>query len=199
MKIKNILNEYNDINLFEVVDDDSEENPLDWKIRPRAEILIPDTEAHCIVRAKMIDSNKTVRDAFIDISLPERIVDFIIYKTQNGMEFKQIYELTDIEVIPAIASECLGNYELYYSKNNPDIGIEILRTGLKLSKRPSVIAEDLGYILRDEKRYNEALDAFLISEENGVSNDYIYYEIMDLYINLNNKNKAVEYKNKFNL
>jgi tetratricopeptide (TPR) repeat protein len=195
MKIKDIITNQTDVYIFDIVKEETD-NPFDWEIKPRDEKLIPNTEAHCIVRAKMIDSDKKVSDCFVNVSLPERIVDYVIYQTNQGLKYYQTYELADIDVIPAIASEAFGVYELYYSKNNPDIGIEILRQGLEFSKDPSVIAEDLGYILRDLKRYEEALAAFLISEEFGVSSDYIYMEIRDLYIQLNNKDKADEYNEK---
>jgi hypothetical protein len=195
MRIKDIVTKKTDVNIFTVVKEKSD-NPLDWKIKTRKDKLIPDTEAHCIVRAKMIDSNTNVSDCFVNISLPERIVDYVIYQTDKGLEYKESYELTGIDVIPAIGSKAIGDYELYYSKNSPEIGIEILRQSLKLTNDPSVIAEDLGYILRDEKRYQEAIDAFLISEKHGVSSEYIFQEIRDLYIELDNKTKAEEYNNK---
>jgi tetratricopeptide (TPR) repeat protein len=195
MRIKDINANKIDAYIFDIVEEKTD-NPLDWKIESRFDKLIPDTEAHCIVRAKMIDSNKTVSDCFVNISLPERIVDFVIYENENGLVFKQTYELENTDVIPAIASEAYGVYELYYSKNNPDIGIEILKNGLNLADDPSVIAEDLGYILRDENRHEEALEAFLVSEKHGVSNDYIYKEIHDLYVTLGKLDSAKEYVSK---
>ncbi len=195
MRIKDIVTKKTDVYIFDIVKEKTD-NPLDWKIKSRKDKLIPNTEAHCFVRAKMIDSNKNVSDCFINLSLPERIVDYVIYPTDNGLEFKESYEFTEIDVIPSIASEAFGDYELFYSKNNPDIGIEILRRGLSLSNDPSVIAEDLGYILRDENRYEEALEAFLISEKHGVSSDFIYQEIRDLYRQLKNDEKADEYDKK---
>jgi len=194
MKIKNIVDN-NETVLFEVVQEKSD-NPLKWKIKPTTEKLIPNTDGHFIVRAKMISNDRNVQDCFIDLSLPERISDFIIYQTDNGLEFTESYKLNDKEVIPVIASECYGVYELYYSKNYPEIGIEILRTGLEISNNPAIIAEDLGYILRDENKYQESIDAFLISEKHGVSSEYIYQEIRDLYLQLDNKEKADEYDNK---
>lgn len=195
LKIKDIGLDKNDVFLYEVVKEDSN-NPLDWRIEPRKEKLIPNTNAHFIVRAKMIHSNKTLSDCFASILLPERIVDFVIYKKENELEFKAIYELYDIDVIPSIASETFGDYELYYSKKYPEIGIEILKFGLNLANDPSVIAEDLGYILRDENRYEEALEAFLISEQHGVSSEYIFKEIHDLHLTLGDEVKAKEYEDK---
>lgn len=144
----------------------------------------------------MIDSDKAVQECFINISLPERTVDFIIFMTPNGLVFNEIYELTGIDVIPAIASEVHGEYELYYTKNNPEVGIQVLEQGLELTPIPSAIAEDLGYILRDEKRYKESIDAFLISEKHGTSSVYIFKEIRDLYFQINNKVKTDEYSKK---
>ncbi len=195
MRIKDIVTKKTDVNIFTVVKEKSD-NPLDWKIKTRKDKLIPDTEAHCIVRAKMIDKEKNVSDCFINISLPERIVDYVIYQTDLGLEYKESYELADKDVIPAVASEAFGDYELYYSKNAPDVGIEILRQSLNLTEDPSVIAEDLGYILRDENRHQEAIDAFLISEEHGVSSEYIFKEISDLYAKIGNDEKSKEYDEK---
>lgn len=195
MKIKDIIAKKTDVNIFKVVKEKSD-NPLDWKIKPTKEILIPYTDAHFIVRAKMIDSDKNVNDCFINLTLPERIADFVIYSDTNELKYRPIYELKGIDIIPAVASDAFGVYELYYSKNDPDIGIEILRNGLSLSKDPSVIAEDLGYILRDEKRYQESIDAFLIAEKHGVSSEYTYIELSDLYLSLGDYDKSKEYDEK---
>lgn len=194
MRLKDIPPQ-TDINIFEVVKSKSD-NPLDWKIKPTKEILIPYTDAHFIVKAKMIDSDKNVSDCFINLILPERIADFVIYSDTNGLKYSAIYELKGIDVIPAVASEAYGDYELYYSKNYPDIGIDILRNGLRLSKDPSLIAENLGYILRDEKRYQESIDAFLIAEKHGVSSEYTYIELSDLYLSLGDYDKSKEYDEK---
>ncbi len=180
MRIKDIVDKKTDVYIFEVVKEKSD-NPLDWKIKPRYEKLIPDTEAHCILRAKMIDSDKNVSDCFINLSLPERIVDYVIYQTNNGLKYNEFYELTDKDVIPAIASEAFGVYELYYSKNNPEIGISILKDGLGSSKEPTAIAEDLGYILRDENRSIESIQAFLISLCSEPSSEFVNSEIKPLF------------------
>ena len=194
MKIKDIVDS-NETVLFEVVNEQSD-NPLDWEIEPTNEKLIPYIDGHFIVRAKMINSEKNIQNCFINLSLPERITDFVIFQTDSGLEYVETYKLSDIDIIPVIASECFGNYEMYYSKKSPEIGIEILKQGLEISNKPVSIAEDLGYILREENKYQESIDAFLISEKHGVSSVYIYQEIRDLYLQLDNKEKAEEYDNK---
>lgn len=195
MKVKDIISNKPNLKLFNVINDNSD-NPINWKIKPLEDSLITDSYSHCIVRAVMIDSDKKTKDCLINLSIPERITDFVIFNTSNKIEIKYIYELNDIDVVPIIASEIFGSYELYYSKNNPEIGIQVLKQGLENSINPSVIAEDLGYILRDEKRYIESINAFLISEENGVSSEYIYQEIRDLYLQIANKEKADIYSRK---
>ena len=195
MKLKDIYHQKQQPFLFDIIEENSED-PREWILSPKLEMIIPDEEAHCIVRAILIDSKHNEADCFIDISLPERISDYVIFQIEGGLDYIQIYELEDKEVIPIIASEAIGSYEMYYSQMKPSIGIEVLKRGLEISKTPSVIAEDLGYVYRDENRYQEALEAFLISDACGVSNDYIYKEIHDLYLLLHDKEKAAVYAEK---
>ncbi|MBN1150461.1 hypothetical protein JXA84_04480 [candidate division WOR-3 bacterium] len=195
MKIIDVVSKHTDIFLFKVVKNNSE-SPLDWEITAMTDKLIPNAEIQCIARVKMIDSHNNVSDCLVNISLPERIIDYVIYKSDRGFEYKEIYSLVDSEVIPAIASDAYGDYNIYYSKKNPGVGIDILKQGLKISENKTSAAEDLGYILRDEQRYTESLDAFLISEKYGVTSDFIYQEIRDLYLKLNDKEKADEYYKK---
>ncbi|NPD43940.1 MULTISPECIES: hypothetical protein [unclassified Lentimicrobium] len=195
MKLKDIYHQKQQSLLFDIIEENSED-PREWILSPKLEMIIPDEEAHCIVRAILIDSKHNENDCFMDVSLPERISDYVIFQTEGGLNYVQTYELEEKEVIPMIACEATGDYEMYYSQMKPSIGIEVLKRGLEISKTPSVIAEDLGYIYRDENRYQEALDAFLISDKNGVSNDYIYKEIHDLYLLLHDKEKAAVYAEK---
>lgn len=66
-----------------------------------------------------------------------------------------------------------------------------------MSTNKNVVAEDLGYILRDEGRVEEAIEAFKISEENGPSSEYSYWELAGLYDQLGEEEKQMEYKQKF--
>jgi tetratricopeptide (TPR) repeat protein len=115
----------------------------------------------------------------------------------DNPKFNQSYELENKDIIPAVASDCFGLYELYYSKISPESGLKVLKDGLKLSKQKSVIAEDIGYILRDEGRLEEALEYFIISTNHEPSSEHIYGEIEDIYRAQGNEEKANEYKTKF--
>lgn len=61
----------------------------------------------------------------------------------------------------------------------------------------TVIAEDLGYIYRDENRVEEAIDSFMTSEKTNPTSEYIYQELAQLYGQLDNKAKEQEYQQKF--
>jgi hypothetical protein len=61
------------------------------------------------------------------------------------------------------------NSEIYYLKSNPEIGINILKEGLKQSKEKWFYALELAEILRDEKKYSEAISFFEVVVENATS------------------------------
>ncbi len=100
-------------------------------------------------------------------------------------------------IIPAVASDCFGDYELFYAKENPQIGIDVLREGLSKAAKKYIVAEDLGYILRDENRFEESIEAFKISKQIGPSSAYIYLELSRLYRAIGQPNNELKYKQKF--
>ena len=125
------------------------------------------------------------------------IAEVVIKQGSNGQtKVESIYEQVK-SIIPSIASECFGDYELYYSKENSQIGIDILKSGLTIATNKNVVAEDLGYILRDEGRIEEAIEAFKISEENGPSSEYTFWELAGLYEELGQTDKQTEYRQKY--
>ena len=195
MKVRDLFDKKLSIKICSVTDDDND-NLLNWEIEPTDLELIPDEEGHYIVIAKQTLLDKTV-DCYIDLITPERIAENVIkLDTKGKVMAESIYDQENT-VIPAVASDCFGIYELYYSKENPQIGIDILKAGLVKSDLKTVIAEDLGYIYRDENRIDEAIDSFLISEKNNPSSEYIYQELAQLYGQLDNKAKEQEYLQKF--
>lgn len=172
------------------------ENPLKWTIEPTSLQIIPEGEGHYLVKALIIDKTKSYETGYINLCTPERISDFVIFNLDNP-KYSGVYDLENRNVIPAVASDCFGSYELFYARNNPELGIEVLKKGLHISRFKNVIAEDLGYILRDEGRELEALEYFLISEKNVPSSEYIFSEIEAIYRALGNTKKVDEYKDKF--
>ena len=194
MKLKDIYKERN-TNVFIVTEQD-DDNELNWTIEATNFELIPEEENYYFVKAFEISENEKT-DCYIGIMTPERIAEIVIKQGSNGQtKVESIYDQVK-SIIPSIASECFGDYELYYSKENSQIGIDILKSGLTLATNKNVVAEDLGYILRDEGRIEEAIEAFKISEENGPSSEYTFLELAGLYEQLGQLDKQTEYRQKY--
>ena len=194
MKLKDIYKEIN-TNVFIVTEQD-DDNELNWTIESTDFELIPEEENYYFVKAFEISENEKT-DCYIGIMTPERIAEIVIKQGSNGQtKVESIYDQVK-SIIPSIASECFGDYELYYSKENSQIGIDILKSGLTIATNKNVVAEDLGYILRDEGRIEEAIEAFKISEENGPSSEYTFLELAGLYEQLGQLDKQTEYRQKY--
>jgi len=189
-----ILKENPDCTIFTILDSD-DENPIEWKIKPTSLQIIPNGEGNYLVKGFIIDKTGAYKHAYVNVSTPERIVDFVLFDIKNP-QYAYAYGSRDLEVIPAVASDCFGSYEVYYSRNNPDLAIDVLKKGLKISKEKYIIAEDLGYILSDEGRKDEALEYFLISEKHVPSSEFILAEIEKIYRLQGNHKKGDEYKLK---
>ncbi|UOK42201.1 MULTISPECIES: tetratricopeptide repeat protein [Flavobacterium] len=194
MKLKNIFSD-KQTKVFIVTNQD-DENELNWIIEPTDFELIPEEENTYFVKAVEV-SEKNITNCYLGISTPERIAETVIKKNIIGQtKAINIYD-QEKTIIPSIASECFGDYELFYAKENPQIGIEILRNGLDKAINKNVIAEDLAYILRDEGRIEEAIEIFKKSEEFGPSSEYIFLELSRLYEELGQSDKKIEYNQKF--
>ena len=194
MKVKDIFAD-SKTKIFVVTNNDSE-NELNWEIEPTNFELLPEEENSYFVKALQVRSNSTT-DCFLEIDTPERIAEIVIKKTASGKTVvNNIYDMKST-VIPAVASDCFGDYELYYAHENPQIGIDILKNGLAKATNKSSVAEDLGYILRDEGRIEEAIKAFKISEENEPSSEYTYWELSMLYKELGQTTEELKYKQKY--
>ena len=192
MKLSELNNPQNYI--FEIKNDDSD-NFLDWELLPLTEEVIKREDGHFFVSARCVENEGKVIKCFINLIMPERIFDFVFFIKEDIIIKKFPYEIEG-DIICAVPSEIYGNYEMYYSKNNPEIGIDILKDGLSKTQNKSAIAEDLGYILRDENMQKEAMEAFLVAEKNTPSSEYIYHELGQLYESVGDKNKAQYYYDK---
>ena len=181
--------------IFRVINQDFD-NELDFEITPTELETIPDEDGYFIVRALEVKGKK-VNECFMDISSPERISDIVIKKGLVGnIKISEYYNYEGI-IIPAVASNCFGVYDLYYSKENPQIGIDILKNGIEKAINKAIVSEDLGYILRDEQRNEEAIEAFNKSIEYGASTPYTYLELSILFERLGDSKMKDEYYKKF--
>ena len=194
MKLKDIFSD-NKTKVF-VVTDQANEDELYWTIEPTDFDLLPEEENIYYLKAFQVLTDNT-SDCYIGIMTPERIAETVVKKEPSGQIVAESIYDQEQTIIPAVASDCFGNYELYYAKENPQIGIDVLKGGLEKAINKNVVAEDLGYILRDEERIEEAIEAFKISEQNGPSSEYTYLELSRLYKRLGQKSLQLEYENKF--
>lgn len=192
----------NETKIFRVTNFYETEEIADWKVEKTQYSLIPDPADndelygdYLVVKGLLIQGNKT-ENCFIDVCLPERISEFVFRMKNSEVIIDNAYE-KKLKAIPAMASDCYGDYELYYSKENPQIGINVLKEGLGISSSKNVIAEDLGYILTDEGKLEEAIEAFKISEQYGSSSEYTYWELAYLYGELGNEEEEARYLQKF--
>ena len=179
-----------------IVTEQDDDNELNWTVEPTDYELIPEEENYYFVKAYEVSQNGKT-DCYIGVMTPERIAEVVIKQNSNGQtEIESIYD-QEKSIIPAIASDCFGDYELFYSKENPQLGIDILKSAITKATNKNVVAEDLGYILRDEGRVKEAIEAFIISEENGPSSEYTFLELAGLYEQLGQLDKQTEYRQKY--
>ena len=106
-------------------------------------------------------------DCFIEVTMPERIVSSTFIQLGDLVVERSGLRHPEGHAIPRAAIDSFGVYELYYVRGCADLGISVLREGLAFSRTKWAIANDLCYILRDEHRYDEAVDAFTIAIETG--------------------------------
>jgi uncharacterized protein HemY len=158
--------------------------------------VLSDEDGFFVVKAKNILPDRTICECYIDVSLPERVSDHA-YRIRNESLDVGYHHEFEGELVCAVPITSFGAYELFYSRTRPEIGIEILKSGLKSSPHKAAIAEDLGYILRDESRFREAAEAFEIAVQEGPSSYFIYGELANCYDELGNKNLADKYRKMF--
>jgi tetratricopeptide (TPR) repeat protein len=181
--------------IFQVLDSDNE-NQASWNVEPISASVLNESDNFYIVKAKNIHPDGSIIDCYIDISLPERISDYAYFLDRNSLKVDYHHEFKG-EIICAVPIDCFGVYELFFSKTNPEIGISVLKNGLYASNRKACIAEDLGYILRDIGRFNEAAEMFQISVNEVPSSFFIYEELGNCYTRIGDFENAQKYHELF--
>jgi tetratricopeptide (TPR) repeat protein len=190
MRLPEANERFPDTAVFEVTEHDSDDftrwqlAPLDWKT-----VRDLECDAFYILKAWLVLRQGQRKECYLDLSMPERIEDHVYFYDRDGLWRMYPYH-TAGDVIPAVAIERFGIYELFYSRRDPEVGLEVLRGGLPLAARKAPIAEDMGYILRDESRVLEAIEAFSIAIREGPTSYFTYLERADLYEALGDHEKA---------
>ncbi len=195
MRLQEAIETHSKVRIFRVDNSDSDQKS-EWDVQIADAPVLSEEDGFFILKAKNILPNGTIRDCYIDISMPERISDYA-YEIRNGSLEARYHHEFEGEIICAVPISSFGVYELFYSKKNPEIGIEVLRGGLNSSNRRAAIAEDLGYILRDEGRFREAAEAFEIAAQEGPSSYLIYGELAHCYDETGNKTLGDKYRKLF--
>ena len=201
MRLVDALTKYPHVPIFgriEGLESDTDDED-DWFLEPIDAPVLMESEISqfFIVKAKNVLPDKTIQDCYIDVFLPERISDYAYFLRGNAVA-KGYHHEFDGEIICAVPINCFGVYELFYSRALPDVGIDILKRGLAASEPNTVIAEDLGYILRDEGRFAEAAEMFQISANNQPSSYFIYGELASCYDAIGETEKSQKYHDLFN-
>jgi tetratricopeptide (TPR) repeat protein len=183
MRLIDALNTRSDVWIWQIVCDDSTDRE-NWEVERLPGEVLHRTEENSgssfIVKAINILPDGTTKDCYLNVFFPERDIESA-YFVCDGALVTDFYYRFDGEIIPAVPIDCFGEYYVFHSKRAPEIGIEILKRGLKISPRKHFIAEDLGYILRDENRYKEAAEMFQIAVDEGPTTEFIYKELADCY------------------
>lgn len=185
--------------IFEV----SEPNPvdsdfLDWILAPLDAPLLAKEYTHTgimdgyfIVQALVVHNDGTTQQGYLDLSLPERNIDSHFLRAGGEIRRGTGTYLESAKIIPSVAIEKFGIYDQYYVKGFAELGLGVLREGLAASKIKWPIALDLAYILRDEKRFSEAIEAFTLAIQTGYTKSYfIYSERARLYQLVGNQSAA---------
>ena len=178
--------------LIEDIDDDAG----NWRLQKSNEKLIPNVDGLYFAKGIILSAGAT-QPCFVGLITPERALEFVI--VQTGEDTVEVLNVEDVEgdVIPTIGSKCFGNYELYYSKINPQKGIDVLKQAIENNGKLSPLCEDIGYISRDENMLKNSIDAFEASVNNNQSSEYIYHELSQLYLQLGDEVNSKKYSSLF--
>ena len=174
------------------------ENVRDWQFEPSPGDVVAnaDRDGFYVIAAMNIISERDVYRCYMDVSLPKRINTYAYFISGDELRYDQARKFEG-EIIPAIAIDGLGVYDLFYSRIAPELGIGVLKRGLAASKRKHFIAEDLGYIFRDEGRYREAAAMFQLAADEEVSSYFLYGELAQMYGKIGEAEKQKKYAELF--
>ena len=143
-----------DVSVFKVMNFFEAKDPAKYLLMPTAFELIPDEDDDSarfyFIKALQVFADKTV-PCYMSMDTDERISELVVKKTATGIVLEEMDGL-EHSVIPAIASDRYGcNSELYYAGENPQIGLDILKSGIQKARNKDVVKEDIA-MLKDEIR-----------------------------------------------
>jgi tetratricopeptide (TPR) repeat protein len=132
-------------------------------------------DGYFVLEAGFVHPDGSVVKTYLDLSLPERIIEHHFLVEGGELMMRRGTRPLGGKIIPAIAIEKFGNYQQYYFKQHPEFGLRVLQDGTTRALQPEQIANDLGCVLRDEKRYAEAIQAFTVAIDGNNAISYLTF------------------------
>ena len=154
-------------------------------------------EGSFLVAGKVVTKDEASQDCYLEVVLPERICEFCFLLVDDEIVRKRGRRVGDGTAIPVIAIEKFGVPQLFYARENPSVGIAVLQRGLEQAREKKDIAYDLAVLLRQEKRNEEAIEAFSIclkEAPESVIACSLYQQRWQLYMAIGEVEKAAEDK-----
>jgi hypothetical protein len=145
---------------------DEEDNFHNWELHPlRGPTLAEEDvegpfEGRFIVAAKIVSGKAAPPPCYLEVVLPERISERHFLNVDGRIVRGKGRRTEGGTIIPSIGIERRGVYTLFHAKQNPMAGIDVLRGGIPMARQKGFLEWDLAYLLRDQKMYREAIDAF---------------------------------------
>lgn len=185
---------------YQVLDEDVDwDNFSEWDLQPLlGPTLAPEDvedlfQGFFIIAAQIISRDSTPQPCYMDLVLPERIAEHHFVLMDGHVTWRRGLHLPHGTVIPAIGIENFGVYKLFYAKENPSAGIDVLKAGMQKARDKAFLAHDLTFLLRDEKRYEEAIEAltvFLTEHPTHHLAHTLYQERSQMYTAIGQSDKA---------
>jgi hypothetical protein len=177
MKLREILKVENDVKIYQAIIeewwDDIEETK--W-ITIEGNILKKEVtnenllDGNFLLRGLITFNDGTNLSCWLMTVMPEGVIEDVYFIGKDGrVSSERWVKLKKERVVCLVPIEKYVNSEIYYLKSNPEIGMNILKEGLKQSKEKWFYALELAEILRDEKKYSEAISFFEVVVENTTS------------------------------
>jgi tetratricopeptide (TPR) repeat protein len=148
-----------------------------------------------ILQGQIVSQDGEVEHCYLDVVLPERICEHRYVLSNSSIARVRGRKTGSGTAIPSVAIEKFGVPQLYYARENPSAGINMLQNALHEAAEKKYVAYDLGVLLRIEKRYEEAIKAFSIFLEEDPQAEIarsIYQERSQLYRITGQHEKAEE-------
>lgn len=159
-------------------------------------------EGILVVAGKVVIREEPWQDCYLEVVLPERICEFCFVLTDGEIMRKRGRRFGDGTAIPFVAIEKFGVPQLFYAKENPSAGIGVLQRGLQQAREKKDIAYDLAVLLREEKRNQEAIEAFSICLKEAPESPIgcsLYHQRWQLYRAIGDAERAAEDKRLWEL